>query len=146
MDLTGIGFGLIILTIIGIVGYLALHHAPPVAQPNAKDLSGTLAAAGTTAWEAIKRDLPSIVSAEVAQLRADKAALTTRAEQAEAALATEIAASGARLEAVKAQVGSVIAGIGSLPASAVPVAAVAAAQADDLAAVVAARTALSPAS
>lgn len=126
--------GLVILAVIVGLGYVITHHKPPT-TPAAADLANTVSAAATDAWEAVKRDLPSIVSAEVAQLRADKAALTTRAEQAEAALAAEVTASGQRLEAVKAQVGSFIAGIGALPASAVPVAAVEAAKAEDLAAV-----------
>lgn len=133
--------GLGILAIMGIIAYLVTHHKAPV-TPSGADLANTIGQAASDSWEAVKRDLPSIVSAEVAQLRADKAALTTRAEQAEAALAAEITASGARLDAVKAQVGSMIAGIGSLPASAVPVAAVVAAQADDLAAVQAKTVAL----
>lgn len=137
--------GLAIVAVIGLVVYVATHHKPPATVSGA-DLANTLAQAGSDSWEAIRRDLPSIVSAELAQSKVDIANMEARAHQAEAQLAAEIAASGARLEAVKAQVGSVIAGIGSLPASAVPVAAVQAAQADDLSAVKAATAALSPAS
>lgn len=137
--------GLVILAIIVIVGYLAIHHVKQPAPPAAKDLAATLAASATDTWEALKRDLPAIVSAENASLRQALADMEARAVQAEQKVAAEQQASIGRLEAVKAQVGSVIAGIGVLPASAVPVAAVAAAQADDVAAVRAATASLSPA-
>lgn len=144
MDIFGIGLGVVFLVIIGLVLYVA-KHPPLTAQANGKDLANTVAAAGADAWEAVKRDLPTIVSAEVAQLRADKAALITRAEAAESALAAEVQASAARLAAVQSQVGALIAGIGALPANAVPIAAVEAAQAADAARVTAFAAEISPA-
>lgn len=141
-----IGLAVLTVAVIVVVFYLATHHVPAPAQPSAKALSDTLAAAAAESWSALKADLPSIINAELAQAKVDLANAKQYAAELEAKLAAEVAASGARLEAVKAQVGSVIAGIGSLPASAVPVAAVVAAQAEDVAALKAATVALSPAS
>lgn len=144
MDILGIIIGLVLLAIVAAVVWVA-KHPPTHAAPAAKDLSDTIAAAASESWSALKADLPSIISAEVAQLQVDKAALIKRAEAAEASLAAEVQASAVRLEAVKAQVGSVIAGIASQPASTLVGPTVAATQAADAARVVAFADQISPA-
>lgn len=145
MDLVGFGLGAAVLVIIGLVVYVAKHPAQ-VAQANAKDLANTVAAAGSDAWEAVKRDLPAIISAENAQLKTDLANAKAYGAEMEAKLGAEVQASETRLAAVQAQVGQIIAGISSQPASTLVAPAVAAAQAEDVAAVKAATVALSPAS
>ena len=140
----GIWIGLLLLAIIGLVAWVA-KHPPQAAQPNAKDLAATLSAGASETWEALKRDLPEIVSAEVAQLRNALAQAQADAASWKAKLIAEQNASAARLEAVKAQVGSVISGISAQPTSALVAPAVAAAQAEDVAAVRAATAAISPA-
>jgi len=128
--------GLIILSLVLIASYVATHHAAP-STPNAKDLARTLASSADAAWTAVKRDLPAIVSAENAQLKADLAHMEARAQEAEAKLETEAHARLAALAAVKDQVTAVIAGIGARPASALAAPLVAATQAKDAAAVLA---------
>lgn len=136
-----IGLG-ILLAILG-GGYVLTHHKPPTTATG-KDLANTLAMSAADAWEAVKRDLPEIVSAEVAKLKADYAAALQRAQTAEADLATEKQASHTRLAAVQAQVGAVISGISSQPASTLVAPAVAAAQAEDAAAVQALAAQINP--
>jgi hypothetical protein len=120
-------------------------HPPLHMQPKVSDLASTLAVSAADAWEAIKRDLPEIVSAEISQLKAELAATETRAQKAEAALQAELSASQIRLAAVQQQVADVIAGINAKPATDLVAPAVAAAQAEDAAAVQALAAQLNPA-
>lgn len=136
--------GLALLLVIVAVVYVAKHQPPTAAAPT-KALGDTLAAAASESWEAVKADLPAIISAEVAQLRADRADLLKQLDDAKAALAAEVQASEARLAAVADQVSTVVAGITGKPVSALVAPAVAAAQAEDVAAVNAVTASLSPA-
>jgi hypothetical protein len=138
-----IGLAIVALVVIG--AYVATHHAPP-ATPSAKDLVNTLASSADASWTALKRDLPALVSAENAQLKADLAGMEDRAKQAEAKLVVEAQARLSALAAVKDQVTAVIAGIGAQPASALAAPLVAAAQAKDAATVLAFVNEISPTS
>lgn len=137
--------GLIIVAILALGVYAVTHHKPPT-TPAGADLANVVSSAAADSWEALKRDLPAIVSADIALLQTNLADMEARALAAEAKWAAEVEASGGRLEAVKAEVAAVIARIGAQPASAVPVAAVAAAQAQDAADVRALATEFTPAS
>jgi len=128
--------GLTIVALVLIGAYVATHHRPP-ATPSAKDLADTVASSAEASWEALKRDLPAIVSAETAQLKRDLATMEARARDAEAKLVAEGEARLAALSAVKDQIAEVIAGIGAQPASILAGPAVAATQAKDAATVLA---------
>jgi hypothetical protein len=130
--------GLVILGLLALGAYVVTHHKAP-ASPSGKDLAATLAQSGADAWEAVKRDLPSIVSDELAQT---KAALSTALQDAQALrerLSATIAAHNADKAAVAARVAAAVTASPELPPSPVSPA-VAAAQAEDVAAVRAATT------
>ena len=79
--------GLAIVVVIAIVWYLATHHTPGPAGPAAVDLSNVVTASVSEAWSALRRDIPEIVSGEVAQLKA--ALAKSQAETAAAQAATQ---------------------------------------------------------
>jgi hypothetical protein len=135
--------GLVIVALVLLGAYVVTHHKPP-ATPSGKDLANTLASSAEASWEALKRDLPGIISAENAQLRRDLAEMSARAEDAEAKLVAEGHARLAALAAVRDQVAAVIAGIGAQPASALAAPVVAATQVRDAAAVLAFAHEISP--
>ena len=83
------------------------HHKAP-ATPSGVDLANTLANATSASWEAVKRDLPTIISADLAQAKADLAAAVKRAETAEQALAASQAAHEASLATVAARVSAAV--------------------------------------
>lgn len=141
MDLLGFGLGAALLLIIGLVVYVA-KHPPQAAGTNTKDLANTLAAAGTTTWDALKADLPEIISAELADARKALSAALADAAAAKAQFATQTATWEAHIKMLEAQVGQFL----HAPPSALLAPAVAAAHAEDTAAVKAATVALSPAS
>lgn len=123
--------GLSLLGLILLGAYVVTHHKPPV-TPAGADLANTIGQASTDAWEAVKRDLPSIVSAELAQTKAALAAALQDAQDARNKLAAAIAAHNADKAAVAARVAAAVTASPELPIS--PVApAVAAAQAADAA-------------
>jgi hypothetical protein len=136
--------GAVVVAVVCVIAYLATHRVPAAAVPNARNLSDTLAAAAAESWSALKADLPAIVSAEVAQLKADLAAALRRAQTAEADLAASIAAHNASLASVAARVAAAVTGSPELPPS--PIApAVAAAKAEDAAQVLAFADKITPA-
>jgi len=125
--------GLIIVALLGLGAYVVTHHKAPKTAAGA-DLANAVSAASSEAWEAVKRDLPEIVSAELAQAKADLASAKEYAAGLEAKLAATIAKHNADKAAVAARVAAAVQASPELPVS--PVApAVAAAQADDLATV-----------
>jgi len=125
--------GLIIVALLGLGAYVVTHHKAPQ-TPAGADLANTLAAASSDAWKAVKRDLPIIVSAELAQTKAALSAALDRAQAAESKLAAAIEAHNASLAAVAARVAAAVTSDPAL--SPPPVApAVTAAQAEDAAAV-----------
>lgn len=99
--------GLAIVAIVVIVAYLATHHKIPT-TPAGADLANTIANAASESWEALKRDLPGIVSAELAQAKTDLAAALDRARAAEANLAATIEAHNADKAAVAARVAAAV--------------------------------------
>lgn len=116
--MTDILIGLVLLgAIVGIV-WVVTHHKPPT-TPSGKDLANTLSADSLDIWDAIKRDMPQIVSAEVAKLKADLATALQRAQAAEKALAEAQASHAASLAAVAARVVTAITSSPELPPSAV---------------------------
>jgi hypothetical protein len=137
--------GLLIVALVLVGTYVATHHAAP-ATPSAKDLATTLASSAEASWAALKRDLPAIVSAENAQLKADLTKMEARAREAEAKVVAEGQARLAALAAVKDQVTAVISSIGAQPASTLAAPVVAATQAEDAATVLAFAHEISPAS
>lgn len=137
-----IGIGLIILAGIALVAWLVTRHHTPT-TPSGADLANTLSAAASDSWEALKRDLPSIVSAELAQAKAALYAAQQEAAGWKAKLEAAIDAHDAALAAVAARVSAAVTASPELPPSPVTPA-VAAAQAEDVAAVHQLATELSP--
>lgn len=135
--------GLAILAAILLGGYVLTHHKPPKTA-SGKDLADTLSASATDAWEAVKRDLPNLVSSEVADLKDELAHWKALALKAQSDFVAEKQASEARLAAVQAQISALISGIGAQSASALVAPAVAAAQAEDAAAVTALAAQIQP--
>lgn len=129
--LMDIVIGLVVIGVIVGIVWIA-RHPPQAAGPKTADLANVLGAASSEAWEAVKRDLPGIVSAEVTQLRADLAAALERARKAETDLAAQIKAHNDALASVAARVVAVVTSAPELPPSPTPPA-VAAAQAADAA-------------
>lgn len=107
--LGSIALGVAIVAIIVIVVYLATHQHKVPATPAGTDLANTIANAASESWEALKRDLPEIVSAELAQVKIDLAAALDRARAAEANLAATIEAHNADKAAVAARVAAAVA-------------------------------------
>lgn len=98
----------VIIAAIVAVWWAVTHHKPLV-TPSGKDLANTLANATSESWEAVKRDLPTLISADLAQAKADLAAALKRAETAEQALASNQAAHEATLAAVASRVAAAVA-------------------------------------
>jgi hypothetical protein len=139
--LMSIGLGLAIVSVVVIVVYLATHHRQPM-TPAGADLANVVSEATSSSWEALKRDLPSIVSAENAQLKADLAAANEQVAGLAAKLEATIAAHNADKAAVAARVSAAVTASPELPPSPV-LPAVAVARAEDLAAVRAATAQIS---
>jgi hypothetical protein len=133
--------GIMILALIVGLGYVVTHHKPPT-TPSGADLANTVSNAATASWDALKRDLPAIVSAELAQAKADLASAKEYAAGLEQKLAATVAAHNADKAAVAARVAAAVTASPELPPSPV-VPAVAAARAEDLAAVRAATAQIS---
>lgn len=94
----------------------------PTATATAASVAATIAPSIDQLREDFTQALagvPALVSQEVADLDARLDTALKRAEQAEMDLAAERTASTARLHAVQAQVGQVIANIGTAPAAAI---------------------------
>jgi hypothetical protein len=108
--------GLAVVALIALGAYVITHHKSP-ATPAAKDLATTLSVSTAEAWEAVKRDLPEIVSAEVAQLKADLSQALERAQTAEATLAAAEQAHAASLAAVASRVAAAVVASPELPPS-----------------------------
>jgi hypothetical protein len=108
--------GIIVLALILGVGYVVTHHKPPATVAGA-DLANTVSAAASDAWEAVKRDLPSIVSADLAQAKADLASALQDAQALRDRLAATIAAHAADKAAVAARVAAAVTASPELPPS-----------------------------
>jgi hypothetical protein len=132
--------GLAILASLVGAGYVYTHRKPATATSPA-NLAQVVSDAAGASWDALKADLPAMVSSEIAQLRADKAALTDALGAANAKIAADKTAHDAALSSVAARVAAAVTAAPELPPSPV-IPAVAAAQADDLAAVTAETTRL----
>lgn len=143
--------GLGVLAVIALVFFLAKHHPTPT-LPAARDvvtgvvagMEGRLSQLEASFGDAVSK-VPALVSAEVARLTADLAAATQHAAQVEAKAAADKAAHDAALATVAARVTAAITGSPELPPGAASPD-VAAAQAEDAAAVRALATEISPAS
>jgi hypothetical protein len=132
--------GLAIVAALVGAGYVITHRKPATSTSPA-NLAQVVSDAAGASWEVLKADLPAMVSSEIAQLRADKAALTDALNAANAKIAADKAAHAAALSSVAARVAAAVTAAPELPPSPV-IPAVAAAQADDLAAVTAAKASL----
>lgn len=105
---------LAILAAIAAVVYAVKHHKPP-ATPAGADLANTVVGAVGDSWDALKRDLPEIVSAELAQAKADLAAARQEAAGLAAKLAATVAAHNASLASVAARVSAAVTSAPELP-------------------------------
>ena len=96
------------------IWYGVTHHKPPV-TPSPKDLTNTVTAGLADAWATVKADLPGIISAEVAQLRIDNAALQAAVAAGEAKYAAAEKAHNDALAQVAARVSAAVAASPELP-------------------------------
>ena len=112
--MTDIFIGLAIIAAIAAVWYIATHHKSPV-TPSPKDLTNTVTAGLADAWATVKADLPGIISAEVAQLRIDNAALQAAVAAGEAKYAAAEKAHNDALGQVAARVSAAVAASPELP-------------------------------
>lgn len=100
-----IGLGVVGLLVGG--GYVITHHKP-APTVSGKDLAATISADSLDVWEAIKRDLPEIVSAQVASLQDDLGKAQKDAADAKAALAASVAAHEADIASVAQRVSAAL--------------------------------------
>jgi hypothetical protein len=112
--MTDIIIGLVLL-VIGVAIWWGYTHQKPVAVASPKDIVSTISASLSTSWDELKKDLPGLISTEVATLRSSLADMEQRALAAEASLVKEqqarqaalgaVATAGAALDNVRAQPG-----------------------------------------
>lgn len=93
----------------------AYTHRKPAATVSPANLAQVVSDAAGASWEALRADLPAMVSSEIAQLRADKAALADALSAANAKIAADKAAHDAALSSVAARVAAAVTSSPELP-------------------------------
>ncbi len=112
--MTDILIGIAIILAVVAIWYAATHHKAPV-TPSPKDLTATVTAGLADSWAQVKADLPGIVSAEVAQLREDKAVLQAALAAGEAKWAADKKAHEDALAQVATRVAAAVQASPELP-------------------------------
>ena len=117
----------LIIAAIAAVWWVVTHHKAPVAV-SPKAIVDTVSAGITDSWAQVKADLPAMISSELAQLKADKAALTDALTAANAKIEADKKLHDAALASVAARVSAAVTASPELPIP--PTVAVAAAAPD----------------
>ena len=112
--MTDIIIGLVLLAVIVGIGYVVTHHKP-AATTSPANLAQVVSDAAGSSWEALKADLPAMISSELAQLKADKAALTDALTAANAKIEANKKLHEAALASVAARVSAAVMASPELP-------------------------------
>ena len=106
--------GLLGIAAIVAAWYAITHHKAPVTA-SGKDLTDAVSRAVSESLDAFKRDLPPIISADLAQAKADLAAALGDAQAAKQALADAQAAHEAALATVASRVAAAVTASPEIP-------------------------------